>query len=61
MRFGESEIANEKLYAAKRPMEIWDVNVDNIIISKLVKSKNWFQVFDRIFRWSYKTVSFHNA
>ena len=40
MRFGESEIANEKLYAAKRPMEIWDVNVDNIIISKLVKSKN---------------------
>ena len=39
VRFGEKEIAKEKFYAAKRPIKIWDVNVDNIVISKLVKTK----------------------
>ena len=39
LRFGETKIANEKFYAAKKPMKIWDVNVDNIVISKLVKTK----------------------
>ena len=39
MRFGEKEIAKEKFYAAKKPIKIWDVNVDNIVISKLVKTK----------------------
>ena len=35
----EREIAKETFYAAKRPTKIWDVNVDNTIISKLVKTK----------------------
>ena len=39
VRFGEREIAKEKFYAEKRPITIWDVNVDNIVISKLVKTK----------------------
>ena len=39
MKFGEKEITKEKFYAAKRPTKIWDVNVDNIAISKLVKTK----------------------
>ena len=39
MKFGEKEITKEKFYAAKRPTKIWDVNVDNIAISKLVKIK----------------------
>ena len=39
MRFGEREIAKGKFYAAKRPIKIWGVNVDNIVISKLVKTK----------------------
>ena len=39
LRFGEAKIAKEKFYAAKKPIEIWDVNVDNIAISKLVKAK----------------------
>ena len=30
----EREIVKEKFYAAKRPIKIWDVNVDNIVISK---------------------------
>ena len=39
LRFGEREIAEEKFYAAKRPVTIWDVNVKNIVISKLVNTK----------------------
>ena len=40
MAFGEREIAKEKFYAVKKPIKIWDgVNVDNIFISKLDKTK----------------------
>ena len=41
VRFGEREreIAKERFYAAKRSMTIWDVNIDNIVFSKLVKAK----------------------
>ena len=30
VKFGEREIAKETFYAAKMPIQIWDVNVDNI-------------------------------
>ena len=39
LRFGEKEIAKEKFYAAKKSIKIWDVNVDNIVVSKLVETK----------------------
>ena len=39
LRFGQTKIAKEKFYATKKPIEIWDVNVDNTVISKLVKAK----------------------
>ena len=39
MKFGKAEIAEEKFYASKKPIKIWDVNVDNIVTSKLVKTK----------------------
>ena len=39
VRFGYRETAKERLYAAKNPVKIWDVNVDNIVVSKLVKTK----------------------
>ena len=39
VRFGDREIEKEKFYAAKRPINICDVNVDHIVISKLVKTK----------------------
>ena len=32
LRFGETEIAKEKLYATKKRIKIWYVNVDNIVI-----------------------------
>ena len=39
VKFGKTEIIKEMFYAAKKPIEIWDVNVDNIVISKLVETK----------------------
>ena len=39
LRFGEAKITKEKFFAAKKPINIWDVNVDNIVISKLFKTK----------------------
>ena len=39
MRFGEREKAKEKFYAAENHIKIFDVNVHNIVISKLVKTK----------------------
>ena len=39
VRFGEKEITKETFYAAKGPMKIWDVNVDNMVISRLFKTK----------------------
>ena len=32
LRSGETEVTKEKFYAAKKLIEIWDVNVDNIVI-----------------------------
>ena len=39
VKFEDKEIAKEKFYASKIPIQIWDVDVDNIVISKLVKTK----------------------
>ena len=38
-RFGETKVKKEKFYAVKKTINIWDVNVDNIVISKLVETK----------------------
>ena len=34
LRSGVTKVAKEKIYAAKKPMDIWDINIDNIAISK---------------------------
>ena len=39
LRFGETKITKEKFYTTKKPIKIWDFNVDNIVISKSVKTK----------------------
>ena len=44
-RFEEKEIRKEKFYAAEKPIKIWDVNVDNIVVSKLVKTKTSSKYF----------------
>ena len=34
VKFGKTEIAKGKFYAAKKPFTFWNVNVDNRVISK---------------------------
>ena len=43
LRFGKTKVAKGKFYDAKRPINIWDVNVDNIVILKLVETKTNFK------------------
>ena len=59
VRFGEKEITKEKFYAAKKPMKIWDVNVDNIVILKLIEAKTNSKYLIGI-KFD-KTTSFDNA
>ena len=39
LRFDETKGTKIKFYDAKRPINIWDVHVHNIVISKLVETK----------------------
>ena len=45
MRSGETKVAKEKFYDEKKKKNIWDFNVRNIVISKLVKIKTNFKYF----------------
>ena len=40
LRFYEIKVAKEELYSGNKPMKIWDVNVHNIVILKLIATKN---------------------
>ena len=42
LRFGQIKVTKKKVIfiCCKKAIKIWDVNVDNIIISKLVKTKS---------------------
>ena len=39
LRFGETKVVTEKFYAAEKPINIWDVYIANIVISKLIETK----------------------
>ena len=39
LRFGETKVAKEKIYGAKKVIKIWYVRPNNIVISKLIKIK----------------------
>ena len=41
MRFGEKKVT--KKFYAKKPIKIWDVNVDSTVISILIKTKTNFK------------------
>ena len=43
LRFDKIKVAKEEFYDAKKPIKICDVDVHNIIISKLVGTKNNFK------------------
>ena len=40
LRFYKTKVTKEKFYGAKKPVNIWDVNADNIVVSKLIKRKS---------------------
>ena len=40
LRFGETKIAKGQFYGAKKPIKIWDVDVNNIVISEFVITKS---------------------
>ena len=40
MKLGKTEIAKEQFYVANKPIQIWNINVDNRVTSRLVKAKN---------------------
>ena len=37
--FGDTKLAKEKFFAAKKPIKMWDVNVDDKLITKLIEEK----------------------
>ena len=39
LRFEETKAAKEENHGVEKPINIWDVNVDNLVISKLVETK----------------------
>ena len=43
VRFGQKEIAKQKFYAARKTIKVWDVNVHNIVNSKLIERKTNFK------------------
>ena len=61
VRFGDREIAKGKFHTSKRLIKIWDVNVDNIVISKLVKTKTNSKYLIGYLEKKYKNNSFDNA
>ena len=44
LKFGETKVAKEKIYGAKKPIKIWDVNVGDIVFAKLVQTKKMFYI-----------------
>ena len=42
-RLAETNIAKETFYIARNPITISDVNIDSIVISKLIKTKTNFK------------------
>ena len=44
LRFGETKVAKENFYVTKNPIKIWDVNVDDMVVSKLIETKSNFKI-----------------
>ena len=40
LRFDKTKVAKEEFFGAKKSIKIWNVDVDNIVISKLIETNN---------------------
>ena len=45
LEYGQIKVAKEDFYDAKKPMKIWDVNLDNMVILKLLETKNILSIW----------------
>ena len=45
MRCGKTRVAKEELYGEKLPIQFWDINGDNIVISKLLETKTNYRYY----------------
>lgn len=45
MRRGKTRVAKEELYGEKLPIQFWDINGDNIVISKLLETKTNYRYY----------------
>ena len=54
VKFGKPEIAKKKFYTVKKPVKIWDIYIDIIVISKYVitttNSKHLIEYLDKDIR-----------
>ena len=41
MVFGQTKVTKEEFYSVKKLIKIWNVNFDNIVVSKLIKTKTY--------------------
>ena len=42
--FDETKVAKETFYRAKNPINIWDINVDNIVMLKYLEQKYFLSI-----------------
>ena len=59
LRFGKTKIKKEEFYDTKKPIEIWDVDADNKVISESIEKKKG--MFDWLLRQCFKTISLNNV
>ena len=43
--FDETKVAKETFYRAKNPINIWDINVDNIVMLKYLEQKYFLSIW----------------
>ena len=43
LRFSKTKAAKEEFYGVKKTIKTWDVDVDNMVISKLIETKYNFK------------------
>ena len=39
LKFGMTKVEKHAVYGTKKSKQIWDVNVDNIVLSKIIETK----------------------
>ena len=61
LRFDKTKVVEKEFYGTKKTIKVWNVGVDNIVISKLFEAKNnskyFFGYLDEVKRLVVKIIS----